>query len=242
MWGSDWPAFLPWPRGTARAAGTDYYREASAVRLLPSVRIPLLFLSARNDPICPAHLVRTDDFAGPRLRRAGFTGQPIISALDDRVRGAASNRRVGRGDAPPRIGQRPRPHELPCGPCQCARCHPAPSARDGGWSRGCTGARCRGARAHVRARLRAWRRCRLCWWLPACMCTRAALRQPLTQRAPARVHARWCVANAGAPRPLLLAITEEGAHSMVWPEGVGARGSWACDVALEFVAAVTSRK
>ena len=42
--------------------------------------------------------------------------------------------------------------------------------------------------------------------------------------------------------PLLLATTVEGAHSMRWPEGWAARGSWGVDVLVEWVDAVSPRK
>ena len=46
------------------ACATDYYREASAGNYLSRIAIPMLFLSADNDPIAPARLLRCDNFDG----------------------------------------------------------------------------------------------------------------------------------------------------------------------------------
>ena len=40
--------------------------------------------------------------------------------------------------------------------------------------------------------------------------------------------------------PLLLAVTDEGGHSMVWPEGWRGEGSWLCDLLVEWVHAVSA--
>eukprot|EP00327_Prymnesium_parvum_P043840 CAMPEP_0205854134 /NCGR_PEP_ID=MMETSP1083-20121108/1924_1 /ASSEMBLY_ACC=CAM_ASM_000430 /TAXON_ID=97485 /ORGANISM="Prymnesium parvum, Strain Texoma1" /LENGTH=99 /DNA_ID=CAMNT_0053215451 /DNA_START=19 /DNA_END=315 /DNA_ORIENTATION=- len=39
---------------------------------------------------------------------------------------------------------------------------------------------------------------------------------------------------SSAPAPLLLAVTPEGGHSMVWPQGWRGKDSWACDVVVEW--------
>ena len=41
--------------------------------------------------------------------------------------------------------------------------------------------------------------------------------------------------------PLLLAVTAEGGHSMVWPEGWGGERSWACEVLVDWVRANTMK-
>lgn len=46
----------------------------------------------------------------------------------------------------------------------------------------------------------------------------------------------------GGEAPLLLAVTAEGGHSMVWPSGWRGEGMWACDVLVEWVRAVTSER
>mmetsp|Transcript_43470 Transcript_43470/g.85096 ORF Transcript_43470/g.85096 Transcript_43470/m.85096 type:complete len:169 (+) Transcript_43470:2-508(+) len=43
-------------------SGSDYYRQASAGPLLHAIRIPVLFLHAKNDPIVPSSKIRLDDF------------------------------------------------------------------------------------------------------------------------------------------------------------------------------------
>lgn len=55
MWAFDDAAIAPMmgcPGGAAQ-----YYEQASCAPLLPRVRVPLLFVSAKNDPIAPAHVV-----------------------------------------------------------------------------------------------------------------------------------------------------------------------------------------
>ena len=41
---------------------SEYYRVASSGLWLSHIRTPTLFVHARNDPICPGDLIRTDDF------------------------------------------------------------------------------------------------------------------------------------------------------------------------------------
>eukprot|EP00938_MAST-03A_sp_MAST-3A-sp1_P004775 g4775.t1 len=41
---------------------SEYYRVASSGLWLSRIRTPTLFVHARNDPICPGDLIRTDDF------------------------------------------------------------------------------------------------------------------------------------------------------------------------------------
>ena len=53
-----------------------YYREASACRVLDDVRVPLLFLSAHNDPIAPADLLDRHQFSAA----GGTTEAPLILA------------------------------------------------------------------------------------------------------------------------------------------------------------------
>ena len=51
-----------------------------------------------------------------------------------------------------------------------------------------------------------------------------------------------CVGKSNIAReaPLLLAVTKEGGHSMIWPTGLAGSRSWACDVFVEFVLAVAA--
>lgn len=44
-----------------------------------------------------------------------------------------------------------------------------------------------------------------------------------------------------AGHPILLAVTEEGGHSMVWPEGIDGSGNWSAEVIAEFFAACPHR-
>ncbi len=44
------------------ACASHYYRSSSAGALLHRIRRPTLFVAAENDPICPAALLRKDDF------------------------------------------------------------------------------------------------------------------------------------------------------------------------------------
>ena len=44
------------------ASAADYYRQASSGPLLPRARVPMLFLSAHNDPIAPASLIDVAPF------------------------------------------------------------------------------------------------------------------------------------------------------------------------------------
>ncbi|KAK3243532.1 hypothetical protein CYMTET_46825 [Cymbomonas tetramitiformis] len=97
------------------SCASDYYREGGAGSYLNRIRIPHLFLAAANDPIVPAHLIRTDNF------------------------------KTGRG---------------------------------------------------------------------------------LSQE---------------VPNPVLLAVTEEGGHSMVWPEGMFGDRSWACEAIAEFLEVASSK-
>ena len=45
------------------SSAEQYYREASSERVLARVRVPMLFLSARNDPIAPAGAIKTEAFS-----------------------------------------------------------------------------------------------------------------------------------------------------------------------------------
>jgi predicted alpha/beta-fold hydrolase len=47
---------------------SEYYRVASSGLWLSHIRVPTIFVHARNDPIVPGDLIRTDDFkANPNL-------------------------------------------------------------------------------------------------------------------------------------------------------------------------------
>ena len=59
--------------------------------------------------------------------------------------------------------------------------------------------------------------------------------------APAGLIDRSKFAGSG-PAPLLLVVTAEGGHSMVWPEGWGGERSWACEVLVEWVRANTVKR
>ena len=58
------------------SSAKQYYTEASCEPLLHRVRVPMLFLSARNDPIAPGGLVDT----------AAFTSAPAAPLLLCRTR------------------------------------------------------------------------------------------------------------------------------------------------------------
>jgi len=45
--------------------------------------------------------------------------------------------------------------------------------------------------------------------------------------------------EAGQHSPIVLAVTAEGGHSMTWPEGFLADGSWACRVIVEWVSSIS---
>merc|ERR1712113_357075 len=63
---------------------TDYYRAASAVNYLSRIRVPTLFLNAANDPVCPAHLIRADEFDwGSGAEALGFEAPPIMLAIPE---------------------------------------------------------------------------------------------------------------------------------------------------------------
>lgn len=60
--------------------GSDYYRQASCGPQLRNIKIPYLFMSAAQDPISPAHLVRKDDFRTACLDPAA-TCPPVVLAV-----------------------------------------------------------------------------------------------------------------------------------------------------------------
>lgn len=53
-------------------SASAYYREASSGNNLGDIRVPTLFLSANNDPIVPAHLIRRDDFYAAHVPSDGM--------------------------------------------------------------------------------------------------------------------------------------------------------------------------
>jgi abhydrolase domain-containing protein 1/3 len=59
------------------SSALQYYSEASATRVLGDVRVPMLFLSARNDPICPANRIDTKAFTEQQTPGAA----PIVLAI-----------------------------------------------------------------------------------------------------------------------------------------------------------------
>jgi len=63
---------------------SDYYRDASSGNYLRHVRIPMLFLSARNDPVSPADAVGKDNFqGGASVGKAGLEALPLLLAVTD---------------------------------------------------------------------------------------------------------------------------------------------------------------
>ena len=68
----------------------------------------------------------------------------------------------------------------------------------------------------------------------------SAANDPIT---PARKAFDACnLAEGAGATPILLALTAEGGHSMIWPEGWAAERAWSCGILAEWVLAVVAEK
>ena len=56
------------------ASAAEYYTQASCQHVLSRVRVPLLFLSARNDPVAPADVIQAHPFVTD-------TAAPLLLAI-----------------------------------------------------------------------------------------------------------------------------------------------------------------
>lgn len=63
------------------SSASDYYRESSSAPWIQYIKRPYMFVSSRNDPIAPAHLIRQDIFQGTKAKNPEDPPLPVLLAI-----------------------------------------------------------------------------------------------------------------------------------------------------------------
>lgn len=65
------------------SSAREYYDTSSGIHYLEKIRVPMLFLSAANDPIAPAGNMPFDVFSGAKHAAGSRRALPIVLAVTE---------------------------------------------------------------------------------------------------------------------------------------------------------------